>query len=164
VASSAYGLARATMDIDIVAALKREHVDPLLAMLQPAYYVDRSAALAAVSTHACFNLIHQDTMLKVDIFVMKDTAYDRLAMDRRRQEHALDGENLGIFFYAPEDVILRKLAWYRMGDEASERQWRDVLGIIQVQGKLLDEVYLRKWAKDLHVDDLLERAIAESLP
>jgi hypothetical protein len=61
-----------------------------------------------------------------------------------------------------EDTLLAKLDWYRMGGEVSERQWRDVLGILEVQAGSLDLDYLRKWAKQLRVGDLLERALTQS--
>ena len=62
-------------------------------------------------------------------------------------------------FSSPEDVILAKLEWYRLGGEVSERQWRDILGVIKTRASALDEVYLRKWAKDLKIGDLLEHAL-----
>ena len=61
----------------------------------------------------------------------------------------------------PEDIILAKLEWYREEGEVSDRQWRDVLGVMRVQGKKLDLSYLRTWAKELDVIDLLEKALAE---
>ncbi len=66
------------------------------------------------------------------------------------------------FVATPEGTILAKLEWYRIGGEVSERQWRDVLGILEVQGDRLDFVYLRQWAKELKVSDLLERALIEA--
>lgn len=61
-----------------------------------------------------------------------------------------------------EDTVLAKLEWYQMGGGVSERQWRDVLGVLKVQGERLDWVYLRHWAGELHIADLLERVLAES--
>jgi hypothetical protein len=58
-----------------------------------------------------------------------------------------------------EDTILSKLEWFRAGGEVSENQWKDVLGILKVQGDSLDMVYLRQWARELRVEDLLERAL-----
>ena len=63
----------------------------------------------------------------------------------------------------PEDTVLAKLVWYRQGDEISDRQWRDILGVLVVQGERLDLAYMRRWAASLDVSDLLERALAEIL-
>jgi hypothetical protein len=61
-----------------------------------------------------------------------------------------------------EDTILAKLEWYRKGDEVSDRQWRDIQGVLKAQSDRLDLAYLRRWALQLNVDDLLERALAEA--
>lgn len=58
-----------------------------------------------------------------------------------------------------ENAILRKLEWYRRGGESSERQWRDVVGIVNAQDRQLDRAYLREWAGKLGVSDLIERAL-----
>lgn len=161
-ASSAYGIARATTGIDIVADLRAEHVEPLIQSLQAAYSVDDKAARDAVRARSSFNLIHQATMPKVDVFVMKDRPYDRSAMSRRRAEQPLDGDSTTVYFYAPENILLNKLACYRSGNETSDRQWADILGILKVQQGALDSDYLRRWAAELGVLDLLERARGES--
>ena len=61
-----------------------------------------------------------------------------------------------------EDLVAQKLRWYRDGGEVSDRQWRDVLGLLKVQGSRLDRVQLKKSASILRVEDLLARAEAES--
>ena len=65
-------------------------------------------------------------------------------------------------FPTPEDIALAKLEWYRLGNEVSDRQWTDILGVFKVQGGALDLAYLRRWAAPLGVADLLERALAEA--
>lgn len=60
-----------------------------------------------------------------------------------------------MYVKSPEDTILRKLLWYRMGGEVSDRRWSDILGVVQVQGERLDRDYLAKWAPQLRVEDLL---------
>jgi hypothetical protein len=62
----------------------------------------------------------------------------------------------------PEDTILRKLLWYEGGGAVSDRQWRDVLGVLRVSGAMLDDRYLDDWAARLGVDALLGRARAEA--
>ena len=61
----------------------------------------------------------------------------------------------------PEDIIVQKLHWFRLGDEVSERQWTDALGVLRVQGDRLDRGYLRRAASLLDVADLLQRLLRE---
>ena len=61
-----------------------------------------------------------------------------------------------------EDTVLRKLQWYRTGGEVSDRQWRDVLGVMVANRGGLDQRYLDTWAKRLQVEDLLRRAEREA--
>ncbi len=162
IASSVYGVPRATMDVDLVANLQSDHVEPLVALLQDRYYIDREAVYEAIRRRSSFNLIHLETMLKVDVFVLSEHPYAQEAFRRARWD-TLSGESERAFcFSAPEDVILNKLAWFRMGGEVSERQWHDVLGVLQVQGNHLDFAYMRRWADVLSLADLLERAIREA--
>ncbi|NQU23602.1 MAG: hypothetical protein HQ567_20155 [Candidatus Nealsonbacteria bacterium] len=163
VASSTHGLPRATLDVDLVAGLAAEHVKPLVAALQSSYYIDAGMILDAIAREACFNLIYLKTSFKVDVFVAKTREYDRVAL-QRKQTKALDLENPGsqFFFASAEDVILSKLEWFRLGDEVSDAQWRDVIGVLKVQEATLDRSYLRKWATELAVADLLDKAWREA--
>ena len=163
VASSAYGIARATLDVDLVADLKTQHVNSLTEMLKSDYYIDKEMILDAIKRHSSFNLIHLETMLKVDIFIIKDRPYDGVAFQRKRKD-TLDEEQGASEFYlaSPEDIILNKLEWFQMGGKVSERQWHDVLGIMKVQRELMDKEYLRRWAKELGISDLLEQAFRDA--
>ncbi len=159
VASTIYGVVRTTQDADMVAELRSEHVTPLVQMLGPAFYIDAEAITEAIHRRSSFNLIHLETMFKVDIFVSKQRPFDRSQFDRRiAQMIATDPEQTA-FIASPEDTLLSKLEWYRLGGEVSERQWRDVLGVIKVQGDRLNLAYLRRWAIELNVADLLEKAL-----
>ncbi|MBM2811774.1 MAG: hypothetical protein HW416_2533 [Chloroflexi bacterium] len=161
VASSAYGSARSTADVDVVADLRATHVDELVRRLEADYYLNREAILEAISLKRSFNLIHLATMVKVDIFVPERSPFDEQEM-RRAEPHRLDmSEGARTFLLkSPEDLVLRKLLWYRQGGETSERQWSDVLGVLKVQASRLNGPYLAQWAADLEIDDLLERALA----
>jgi hypothetical protein len=162
-AASIYGLSRTTLDVDLVADLKPEHAQWLTAALQPAYYVSQPMILAAIARKSCFNVIYLANSFKVDVFVQKGRPYDRSAFQRVRQDSLLSDEPAEQFsFPSPEDVLLAKLQWYRLGDEASERQWRDVIEVMLAQQAVLDRGYLRKWAEDLKVADLLARAWREA--
>ncbi len=163
VASSAYGIARATLDIDIVADLREQHVSDLIMRLQKHYYVDEERVQDAVRRRSSFNAIHLSTMLKVDVFILKGRSYDQVAFGRSRKDTIVESENARRFALAsPEDLILNKLEWYRQGGEVSERQWSDVVGIFKVQRQELDADYLRRWAADLGLAELLQRAAREA--
>lgn len=124
-ASSLYGLSRSAMDALLVADLAAEYVRPLAEALRPAYYVSESAMAEAIARKSYFNVIHLSTSFKVDIFVLKDREYDRQAMSRRRAE-SLDPDHpeQQLYFASPEDVVLAKLEWFRLGGGVSDRQWR----------------------------------------
>jgi hypothetical protein len=163
VASSAYGAARSTLDVDVVAALRPEHAVPLVERLKDNYYIDLQRVSQAVAHQGSFNVIHLSTMIKVDVFLPKDRAFDRESLKRRRLEPIEEGPSASsLYLTSPEDVILYKLEWYRSGGEASERQWADVLGVIKVQADALEGAYLLFWAKALGVEDLLRRAFNEA--
>jgi hypothetical protein len=165
IASSAYGVARSTLDADLVADLEAEHVQPLVESLQPAYYVDADMISDAVARKSCFNVIHLATMFKVDVFVVKDRQYDRAALRRIcRDTLALEPPGREFFLASAEDVVLSKLEWFRLGDEVSRRQWDDAVGVLRVQQDALDKRYLVQWARELGVADLLDRAWRESEP
>lgn len=161
IASSIYGEPRATQDIDIVAELKDRHVQPLIAATQNAFYIAEEDVLRAVSRLSSFNIIHLETMTKVDIFVLGADALDREEM-RRRQSRSVAGTQLVVA--TPEDIVLQKLIWFWKGGGVSDRQWRDVLGVLKVQAERLDWDYLKHWAESLKLSDLLQRAKAASTP
>jgi len=163
IASSAYGVARATLDVDMISDLKNEHVHPFAEMLKSEYYIDEEMILDAIKKKSSFNIIHLESMFKVDIFLKKDRPYSREVFERKRKEN-LDEEkgDAEFFITSSEDVILNKLEWFRMGGEISERQWNDILGVIKVQGDLLDKEYLYHWAIELGVAELLKKAFREA--
>ncbi|MEA3309521.1 MAG: hypothetical protein U9Q70_08435 [Chloroflexota bacterium] len=162
VASSAYGIARATMDVDMVAALEVQHVNTLVQQLKDNYYIDGDMILDAINHESSFNLIHLKTMLKVDIFVLKNEPYHHTALERRRKDTLDEVVSPEFYFISAEDIILSKLDWYRLSGEMSRRQWKDVLGVLKVQGQLLDITYLEQCAAKLELADLLERAFVEA--
>ena len=158
-ASSVSGEPRSTLDVDLVVELREEHVPPLLTALGESFYADGEAIRRAIRATSSANLVHLGTAIKVDLFVMGGSPIDAEQMDRRVRLQVGEGEERSLWFYTPEDILLQKLRWYRLGNEISDRQWRDVLGIALVQGAALDEDYLRRSARKLGVEDLLQRAL-----
>ena len=163
IASSVYGVARATMDVDIIADLALTQVSSLVKLLQDQYYIDERMINNAVTSVSSFNLIHLETMMKVDVFVQKKDAYHRSAIARKVTDRLVeDDPDSVVYLSSPEDVILSKLCWHEAGNRASERQWLDVLGVIKIQSDSLDKEYLVNWSSTLGVCDLLKQAFAES--
>lgn len=160
-ASIVHGTPRTTIDVDIVADLKLEHVDRFVSALGGAFYADKQMIQQAILRQASFNLIHFDTTFKVDIFIPKNRPFDQQQLTRRIQEPLDPSSGKLVWILSAEDVILAKLDWFRMGGEVSERQWRDILGVLNIQQSALDLDYLRKWASALSVSDLLELALSE---
>jgi hypothetical protein len=161
-ASAVHGVMRATMGADLVADLRPGQAAPLVQALGDAFYADEEMINEAIRQRASFNLLHLDTMFKVDIFVAKPRSFDQAQLNRRlRQQISLNPERY-VYVTSPEDIILTKLEWYRLGGEVSDRQWQDVLGVLKVQAGRLDQTYLRQMAANLNVTDLLDQALAEA--
>ena len=161
-ASAVHGVLRATLDADLIADLRLEHAESLTRALGDAFYVDAEAIRDAIRHQSSFNVIHLGTMFKVDVFVLKKRPFDGAQFARRAAQAVATDPERTAYVASAEDTILAKLEWYRIGGGVSERQWRDVLGVLKVQRDRLDYGYLRHWALELGVADLLERAIGET--
>ena len=162
VASSIQGKPRFTLDADISVEPFPGREAELVSRFGGDYYISLPAVKEAVRDRSSFNIIQTAKAAKVDVFVRKDRPFELSAMHRKRNL-VLAEQGLGaIQVLSPEDIILHKLEWYRLGDEVSDRQWSDILGVIQVQGERLDRAYLQKWAEELGVADLLARAFSQA--
>ncbi len=161
-ASSLHGVMRSTLDVDILADMKLEHIQPLVTALSKEFYADDEMMREAIEQHGSFNLIHYETAFKVDIFIRKLRLFDQMQLERRRPAVIATDPEQSVYVASPEDTILAKLEWYRMGGEASDRQWRDTLGVLKTRQGELDLAYLQKWAGELKVADLLERLLQET--
>ncbi len=163
VASSAYGVPRSTLDVDVACDLRLVHVTPLVAALADAYYIDDAMLRDAVRRRACCNLIHLATMLKVDLFVCQDRAFERTAFTRGERRALDPAPGARVFdLTSAEDVVLHKLEWFVAGGSVSERQWLDLVGVLRVQRATIDVPYMRHWAAVLGVEALFERALGAS--
>lgn len=161
-ASAVHGVVRATMDVDLVADLDTEHVEPLAHTLGDTFYTDAEMIRDAVQRRSSFNVIHLETMFKVDVFVRKERPFDQAQFERRILQTLATKPDRRAYVASAEDTILAKLEWYRIGGQVSERQWRDVQNVLKVQEDRLDLPYLHHWAKQLGVRDLLGRALSEA--
>lgn len=165
-ASAFHGIPRSTNDIDIVADITEEQIPPLVSELKGAFYADSESMREALRYGRPFNVIHFATGDKIDIFPVAGNRHTQIEIERSKIQDVPVEEGLSVRcpVATAEDTILAKLVWYRMGGEQSDRQWNDVRGIRAVQGKALDQAYMQQWARELKVDDLLERLFSEEEP
>ncbi len=158
-ASSVHGIPRATFDADIMADLRPQHVRPLIAKLGDDWYADEGAIMEAIKHRSSFNLIHFATAMKVDVFLPKLRRFDGGEFARSRKMLLEEGGNVEAAVCCAEDIVIAKLEWYRLGNEDSERQWNDVLGVLRLNSGRLDIELLRVSAEEVGVPDLLKRAL-----
>jgi hypothetical protein len=158
-ASSLHGVPRATQDVDLVAEIGLPHVEALTNALAGEFYIDAGMIRDAIRSRASFNVVHFATMFKADIFIAQDDAWTHAEMSRARTEELDTPEGkVTVHFASAEDTLLHKLVWYKRGNEVSDRQWGDIVGVLKVQADSLDREYLDRWARLLNVSDLLDRA------
>lgn len=155
VASSLVGEPRATNDLDVLVELSEPQVTLLANALGPDFEVDTEALIDAVRRRRSWNIFYLPLVTKIDLFIKRLDAFDASELDRRRSV-ALPGGPVCVA--TPEDILLRKLAWFREGGESSQVQWRDVLGVLRISRATFDEAYVDRWAAHLGVSDLWERA------
>ena len=158
IASAFAGEPRSTADIDLVAAIGDDHVAAVVAALSADFYLDEEALRRAVRDRGTVNLIHQDTQIKVDVFIAGGTPIDGQQLARRQKVQLTGGRWL--YVHPPEDILLQKLRWYVSGQVSD--QWRDILAIVRVQGQRLDRGYVEANGDVLGVRELLARAFDES--
>ncbi len=157
-ASSVHGEFRATADVDLVADIPAAALSALMQELDAAFVADAEQARLALARGQSFNLIHRTTYLKVDLFPC-DSAFNQSALGRAVTIE-IPGATESLRVSSVEDIILAKLRWYRLGGESSDVQRRDVQQLVELNRDTLEVGYLRHWATELGVDDLLTKAIA----
>lgn len=161
IASSFIGEPRSTVDVDVAIRLEAELVDDLLRRAGASFYLPEEAARRAIEAHESFNLLDTETAMKVDLFVVGDSLLDRMQIERRIPVQ-VPGFLTALWVTSPEDQVLRKLAWFRSGGSVSDRQWRDVVGILRVQAPTIDVAYLQRTALEVDLDRELAAALAEA--
>ncbi len=151
VAAMAYGEPRMTNDIDIVAEVREEHIPGLLKAFPPEeYYISDEMIREAIRTRGQFNIIHPSSGLKVDIIIRRNTPFDESRF--RRFRRIQPAETYEAHFAAPEDVIIKKMEFYKEG--GSEKHLRDITGIIKISGDELDMQYIAEWAERLGLTEI----------
>ena len=159
VASSYHGASRSTLDVDLTTQMNESVVSDLCIALGNEYYLNEQAIRSAIGRNSCFNLIHLETSFKVDMFVSDTSPYSEIAQKRAIVGEIGDEPPLSVRMASVEDIILIKLDWYRIGGEASERQWNDLTTVAKLNAKLLDLEYLHSWSRTKGLTDLINRLL-----
>jgi hypothetical protein len=154
VASSHHGAGRSTQDVDLNVELDLKLAPLFLKPLKTDFYVSEVAVQDAIRRKSCFNLLRFGNSYKIDLFVSQDRPFDRSALERATVGLLGEFQELPARIATPEDIILLKLDWYRLGDFASERQWLDVSKVAKLYGVKLDKSYLEHWATNLQLTEL----------
>jgi len=162
VAASYFGEPRSTMDVDLLVELSRDFIPGLVAALTPAFYADEASIREAVSGHRVFQALHLVTYTKFDLFVSGGTELDIDEMATRVLQPLGDGTDRTVYVASPETIVLRKLDWFQRADGTSDRQWRDVLGVLKRQGSALAVDRMRALAARVGLSALLGRALDEA--
>ncbi len=168
VASSLLGENRSTQDLDLVINISPEQAPQLISAMSGEFYISELAVFEAIANaesaprESSFNVIYLPSIEKADIFVMSNDPFSVSTMNRRQLHVASAESEKGIYIYSAEDIILQKLCWYKLTGSVSETQWRDVLGVLKVQGDRLNFNYLSEWGECLKVADLLAQALQQS--
>ncbi len=158
-ATIVYGEPRSTLDVDFAAHMNADQARRLPSLAAPLFLVQSESALEAALQHSMFSMIHAESYVKIDVHVAPRTGIHRLEIERGRWQRLGPGQPDEIRIATPEDLLLQKLRWFADADETSQKQWRDVLGILKTRGHSLDFTYLRTWAPELGVGAVLERAV-----
>jgi len=136
-----YAQPRMTRDIDLVVALTAQDTDTVVRLFTPDYYVSREAVSSSIAHESLFNLIHQESVIKVDCIVRKNSPYRRAEFERRQR---ISIENFSTWITSKEDLIISKLWWAK--DSHSELQLRDVKNLA---GTGCDHDYIERWTREL---------------
>ena len=153
-ASNMHGLPRATQDADIVIEADRASLERFLESLGQDFYKSEEAAREALLRRQIFNVIHLETGFKIDLIIRKSRPFSETEFSRRQSAFYLGTTR---WFATAEDTILVKLEWSKQGE--SERQFNDALNVAKVQRHNLDRSYLRKWASELDLSDLVDQLL-----
>jgi hypothetical protein len=147
----------------MVAEISYEHIPLLVNALESEFYIDAEMIRQAIQHRSSFNIIHLATMFKIEIFILKSDIASQEEMARREQYQVAENSQHMLFLASAEDVIVHKLYWYLLGGEVSEQQWKDVLGVLQVQQDQLNRAYLERAAQQRGVGTLLKQALKTAM-
>lgn len=161
-AGSTLGAPRTTNDADLLVGPFPGREREFVSHFGAEYYLSLPSIIAANEQRSSFNVINTNIGFKLDFFVQKQAPFHAAVLSRAEIRHVPEGSSDVTKVMSAEDLVLSKLDWYRLGGEVSDRQWKDIIEILEANWPRLDRDYLSKWARDLKVDDLLPIALEQA--
>ena len=153
IASIAYGEPRLTNDIDIVVDMSLTHIDAVKSCFsEKEFYLDKNSMREAINRRSQFNIIHPESGLKADVIITKKDDFDQSRFVRIKKLHV--SETKSAAFASPEDVIIKKLEYFKQG--RSEKHLRDIASMLKISSELIDRTYVSSWAKKLTFSEIWE--------
>jgi len=156
VASIVYGEPRLTNDIDLVVHLREENIDDFIkAFPEDEFYCPpREILLTELlrSTRGHFNLIHQETGFRADVYFVGNDPFQRWAMMNKRKI-SYRGRQINIA--PPEYVIIKKMEFFKEG--GSEKHLNDIEGILRNSSHLIDMEFLQEKIKEFNLEEIFTR-------
>jgi len=162
-ASSVWGHPRQTRDIDVNLWLEHGHVERLVTSFQADYLISDAEierTLHESEEYRSFQILHIETLFKVDAFVPHHSRFAESVLAGARRVQIVPGLEANCM--SPEDVIIHKLRWFELGNRVSDRQWNDIVQVLDIQREQLKIDYLLKWSDHFGLKDLFLEAMRET--
>lgn len=163
-ASSIWGKERATQDADVAVLMTLSQFSELKDLIELPYItttVEIEAALQDLQPFASGQILNTDTLDKIDIFLLESNEYNLARLSRAITAETLPGVELR--FSSPEDVVITKLRWFVLGNQISDRQWTDIVQVLEMQSEDLDQEYLDRWTRFFGIHELFVEAKRQAL-
>lgn len=158
-ATIAYGEPRFTRDIDVVVRLEKQDIGRWRSEYpEEEFYLSLEAAGDAIEHSGQFNILHPSSGLNIDLMVASSSEFDESRFSRSRKLPI--GPASEAVFASPEDVIIKKLEYYRQGE--SDKHLRDIAGVVKVMGDELDKGYIEAWSRRLGLKSIWKKALEQA--
>ncbi len=161
-ASSIWGQQRTTNDADLAIQMNQLQLEKLVELLPSNYMIDAGSLRSVIEDPPEFSggqILNTETLDKVDLFLVRPSEYVNARMSRTHRVEVLPGVHLR--FSSPEDTVILKLRWFELGRRISDRQWNDIVQILELRQDRLAMDYLRRWAKHFSVEGDLDLALEQ---
>lgn len=146
-----YAQPRMTRDIDIIIALKQSRAEDIINLFGDHYYISAEAVLQSLKNRSMFNIIHNESIIKVDFIIQKQSEY-RIHEFKRRKKVKIN--DFYTFIVSREDLIISKLEWGK--DSSSELQKRDILNLMDTE---IDRGYIDYWISELGLNHYYQEVV-----